>query len=105
MAAVTQLNRDNGWENAPGWVDCRSITTSAESHTVPTGARYVRIAGNLIFYVNMTGTAAVPAADVTNGGASEVIPPNTVMMRRLEGVSAISLIAPAATLVTLSFYS
>ena len=46
--------------------------STAESITVPTGAKFCTITANGEFYFNTQGTAAVPSADVTDGSASRV---------------------------------
>ena len=87
-------------------IDARLLAANtAESHTIPTGAKFVRIAADVAVYVKIGGTAAVPAADVTDGSASELLtasmPP---MLFYLGAATAIGLIAGATAHVTLSFY-
>lgn len=83
-------------------IDARVLAgTVAESHTVPTGARFVAFSGTGDFYVRYGNTAAIPAADVTNGTASELNPG----VRMIEGHATIGLIAPADCVVTMAFYS
>lgn len=86
---------------APTWVDARVLAVStAEAHTVPTGALWVVFSSNCNFYASAVTTAAVPAADVTDGSASELNP----AAWRIAGVTTISLIAPTACVVTMAFY-
>jgi hypothetical protein len=73
----------------------------AESHTVPTGAKYVVFSGTDDFYVNIGGTAAVPSGDVTDGSGSMINPG----LRSIEGKTTISLISAAANVITMEFYS
>ena len=81
--------------------DVRVLAASiAESHTVPANAKTVIFKATGDFYVNAFGTAAIAAADVINGTGSELNP----QRRSLAGVTAISIIAPAITTVTMSFY-
>ncbi len=80
----------------------RSLAAStAESITVPTGARFCLFSANGDFYANYTTTATVPGdtalADAT---ASELNP----AMRFISGVTTISVIAPAATIITAAFW-
>ena len=83
------------------YVLSRSLASdTAESFTVPSGARFVMFAATGDFYVNYTTTATVPG-DVTDGTASELNP----AMRFINGVAAISVIAPANTVVTASFWT
>lgn len=88
---------------APAYIDTRVLAAStAEQHTVPANARIVVFSANGDFYAKYGSnpTAAVPAADVTDGSGSELNP----TVRLVEAGSKISLIAPAATVVTLSFF-
>ena len=87
-------------------IDARVLAANtAESHTVPTGAKFVRIAADVAIYVKIGGAAAVPAADVTDGSASELLTPNMPpMMFSLGSATAIGLISAAAAKVTLAFY-
>jgi len=76
--------------------------TTAESITVPTGARIVAFnATNAEYWVDYDTTAVIPAVDVTDGSAAELSPKS----RYVIGVTSISIIAPAATTVTLEFWS
>jgi len=88
-------------------VDYRKLgADSAESHTVPTGYdavvfSCVDASGNpASFYANYTGAAALPTDDIVDGSGSELNP----TQRYIPDVAAISLIAPAACLVMMSFY-
>lgn len=82
------------------YVLSRSLAAStAESITVPTGGRYALFSATGDFYANYTTTATVPG-DVTNGQASELNP----SMRFVQGVTTISVIAPADCVVTVSFW-
>ncbi|MGB3988659.1 MAG: hypothetical protein WBK67_03160 [Minisyncoccales bacterium] len=84
-----------------GYVDARVLgASSAESHTVPAGATKVVFSSTGDFYANFTTTAAVPSGDVTDGSASVLNP----LARNIYGVTAISLISPAACVVTMEFY-
>lgn len=83
-------------------VDARVLAAGvAESHTVPAGAMRVLFSGTADFYVKFNGTAAVPAADVTNGTGSILNP----TLRGLSGVGTIGVISPVACVVTMEFYS
>lgn len=86
-------------------IDARVLAAGvAETFQAPAGAKYVLFSGNADFYAKIAASstaATVPAADITDGTAAELNPG----MRTLPGDQAyISLIAPAATVVTLSFY-
>lgn len=86
------------------YVLARSLAAStAESFTVPTSprARFVLFSANGDFYANFTGTAAIPG-DVTDGTAAEL---NPAMRFIPNDCTAISVIAPDATVVTASFWT
>lgn len=86
----------------PGWVDARVLAANtAEAHTVPTGATHVVFSGTADFYVNYGAAAAVPAADVTDGSASELNP----VAREIRGVTSIGLISAATCIVTMAFFN
>lgn len=72
----------------------------AESDTVPADARLVMFSSTGNFYCKINGTAAIPAADVTDGTGSELNP----SVRSVEAANTISLIAPTACVVTLAYY-
>ena len=88
---------------APTFVDARVLAAGAnESHTVPTGARWVIFSSSCAaFYAKTGGTAAVPAGDVTDGSASELNPAGWLLAA---ATTAIGLISPTACTITLSWY-
>jgi hypothetical protein len=104
MNAMAVVDRGNTHAlNVPGWIDARVLAANTnETHTVPAGAQFVIFSANGDFYARYDGNdAAVPSSDVTDGTASDLNP----TMRHLAGVTEIDLIAPAATVVTMMFYS
>lgn len=93
---------------APRYVDARVLAAATnETHTVPSGAKYVVFSCDDAFYAKPNGAAAIPAADVTDGSGSELRPGAWRLVADSDNVAVttIGLIAPAATIVTLSFYS
>lgn len=86
----------------PSYVDARVLAaTTNESVTVPTGAKYVVFSSNCAaFYVENGGTAAIPAADVTDGTGSELNPSGYF----IDGVSSFGIISPTTCIVTMAFY-
>ena len=64
----------------------------AESIAVPTGAYYVLFTANTDFCVSYTGTAAFPAADVTNGSACDYAPTQRFLDPSVTSISVISAI-------------
>lgn len=86
------------------YVDARVLAAaSAKQHTVPAGMSFVQFSAEMPFYVAFgdNPSAAIPAADVTDGTAS-LLSPTWV---QIIGVAKISLIARTAGVVTMSFYS
>jgi hypothetical protein len=73
----------------------------AETITVPTGAKVAIFNSTGNFYVNWLTTAAVPAADITNGSAPELNP----VARDIAGLSSFSIIAPADCVVTVAYFT
>ena len=88
------------------WIDARVLaTTTTENFQAPTGAKYVLFSGNGDFYARIEADApmdaVVPTGDVTDGTAPELNP----AMRQLPVDQAyISLVAPAATIVTMMYF-
>lgn len=90
-----------------GWVDHRVFAAAtAETHTGPTGAAFVMVTPTVDAYVNLGGTAAVPAADVTDGTGSVLVPAGTSRLFSITPADAtFSFIASAAGIVQLEFWS
>jgi hypothetical protein len=91
------------------FIDARVLAAStAETFQAPPNAKFVRIAGDGAFFLKIatSSTAAtVPAADVTDGTASECCPNGDAVWRILPGDQPyISVIATATRIVTLSYY-
>lgn len=91
------------------WIDARVLAANtAETFQAPAGAKYVRLAGDGAFFAKIAAAstaAAIPAADVTDGTASELFPNGDAEYRTLPVDQAyISVIASATRVVTLSFY-
>lgn len=76
---------------------------TAEKVTVPTGAKFVHFSGTTPFYVlfGADPTAAIPSTEVADGSASVLNPG----LRKIDGAAKIGLIAPAACVVTMEFFS
>lgn len=90
------------------WINAKSLGIATEESftaaTWPADAKYVAFSATGDFYMKFNGTAAA-GTDTADGTASEL---NPTMRRLLLGdgaaVTSISLISPAACIVTLSFY-
>lgn len=86
-------------------VDARVLAAStAESASIPAGARFVRLTGAAAFYANFSATAAIPAADIVNGSSSILIP-SSALFEIPAGATEISLIAAAIGVITLEWFS
>lgn len=95
--------------NAPEYINARVLATggTAEDFTVPAGADLVVFSATDIFYALPNGTAAAPAADVTNGSGSFLNPTAWLLTPRTSGtaISTISVVSPNnGTIVTAAFY-
>lgn len=85
----------------PGYVNSVSLSAStAESITVPNGARFAVFSATGDFYVNYSTTATVPG-DVSDGTASELNP----SVRDVYGLSSFSVISAGTPIITVAFYS
>ena len=108
LAAPTDLallNTANGphvfARSKPQHINAQVLAAStAESNAVPSGAKFVFFASTGNFYARPDGLVAVPSADVTDGTAGEINP--TVW--DVSTVTNIAIVAPAAVVVTLSYY-
>lgn len=90
---------------AGGWVDHRALAANThESHAIPTGANYVRVSVSVNTYINIGGTATVPA-DITDGTSSILVVNAVPRVFYLGAATAIGLIASATALVCLEFHS
>ncbi len=97
--AVTQPHMPSGY------ILARLLgVATAESFTVPTNGRYVRLAGTTDFHYSTTTTATVPG-DTTDGTACELVKANgPPEWRYIGGVTTISVISAAACTLTASFF-
>lgn len=110
MNRLTQLldgngNPVNNGFLAPTYTDARVLGgSSAEVHTIPTGARNVRLTGSGAFYVNFAAAAAVPSADITNGSSSILVLTERTFAIP-SGATQIGLIASSDCVVTMEFFT
>jgi len=83
-------------------VDTRILgVATAETHTIPAGATMVLFSSTGDFWVDFHGaTAAIPAADVTDGSSPELNP----VARAVTAGGTFSMISAAAQAVSMSFY-
>lgn len=89
--------------NAPAYIDARVLAANvSETHTKPAAANAVIFSSSCAaFYAKIGASAAVPAADVTNGSASELNPSSWFM----GAATQVTLIAPTDCIITLSWYN
>lgn len=77
-------------------------STTATTVTVPTGAKFALFSSTGDFFARWSGTAAVPAGDVSDGTGSECNP----IVRSVEAGDTFSIVAASAdTLISIAFYS
>jgi hypothetical protein len=85
----------------PAYVDARVLAANvSETHTIPTGALWVLFSSTCNFYAKLGASAAIPAADVTDGTGSELNP----AAWQISGSTQITLISATACTVTMAFY-
>jgi hypothetical protein len=80
-----------------------NVASTAESITVPSGARRVIFGYTSNTYVNCYTTAAVPAADITDGTGSELNPSSYLLPSDVTTISVVSAVLNAV--VVASFYA
>ena len=85
-----------------GYIDAKVLAANtAETVTVPTGARIVLFSATDNFYMDTrTIPAVIPTADISNGTAPEFNP----IARMVTAADTFSLIAPTACIVIMSWY-
>ncbi len=80
----------------------------AQSDNVPAGARFVAVSlsAPVAAFLKMDGAAAVPAANITDGSASEAIPVGNAqpLVRELNGATTVGIAVGAACTATLAYY-
>lgn len=77
------------------------VANTAQSYTIPSGARFLLFSGTNNFYVNIGGgTATVPSATTSSGAASMLNP----TLRSIGASTTVSLIAPTAAVVTIESF-
>lgn len=93
-------------ELASDYVDARVLAAAvAEPLPVPATARFLRLSGNGVFYYNTRAAAIVPAADISDGSSPICIAAGVSRLICLDGITSISVIAPAATVVSAEWFA
>lgn len=83
------------------YIDCLVLAANvAETWTKPSSIEFILINGTVAFYYKKDGTAAVPAADVTDGSGS-FLNPEQLDVRE---TTTLGLIAPTDGVVTIAGY-
>lgn len=95
----------NSAEIASDYVDSRTLAANvAKQFARPLGARFCRLSGGALFYYRIDATASVAAADISNGTGSISVPPTVQPMFSVDDVTSISVIAPAACVVSAEWW-
>lgn len=82
--------------------DARVLAANtAELHTIPSGYTRVILSGTCNFWAKVGGAAAIPAADVTDGTASDLNPAGYTF----NGETSIGFIADSTCIVSMRFYA
>ena len=68
---------------------------------VPAGAKYAVFNSDVVFFVNLSATASVPAAQSVDGTGAMCSP----AARQVTSGSTISIISPSAGYISVSFYA
>jgi len=88
--------------------DCVNVEVTAGAatpdQTVPAGAQFVRICSTVIFYLKRGGTAAVPAADVSDGSGSQLYAANTEYWFAVTPAEVIGVAVGAAAIITFGYF-
>ena len=98
-------NPTDVFTRAPNYVNVNAMpaASSAASIPIPAGAQYLRLAGNVDFYVKF-GSTGVSTLASTDGSGSEFVPRDAPLLRSIgstQGTTAISITSTA----TLAFVS
>lgn len=117
LTVVDFNNPDGNPVDPPAYVSARVLAANtAENITIPPGvnasgqpegiASYVRIAANADVFYSFSGAASVPAADIDDGSASELIKVqgDAVWRKVPPGATALSVVSAGVAIVTASFY-
>lgn len=91
--------------SAPTYVQARVLAANvAESITLPAGTKIAVFSATCNFYASTTVPATVPAADVTDGTASELNPAAWYFANADASTQIVSVISDVACTVTASAY-
>lgn len=92
---------NSGVRTAPVYVDARVLAANvSETHTIPTGANTVLFSSTCDFYAKPGSSAAVPAADVTDGTGAELNPATW----NVTGLTTLTVISTSTCVLTMSWY-
>lgn len=90
------------------YVNAKSlVAATAASITPPSEAKFITLIPpqDLWILLGSSPTAAIPAADVTDGSASQLVPGGVMYTLALDGAASISLISAVAQIVSIVYYS
>lgn len=87
----------------PKYVDAKVLAAGvSETYTVPTNASWWILSADGGFYIKRAATAAVPAADVTDGTAAFYVPAG--VQCRVPGGATVAVISAANRVITIAPY-
>ena len=87
----------------PKYTDAKVLAANvSETYTIPTNAVWALITADGGFYIDYGASAAIPAADITDGTSAFYIPTGTQV--RVPGGVQIALISSANRVVTIASY-
>lgn len=90
-------------EQLPNAVRCLVLVANvAQDLPIPPGAKIMTLRGNADYYVSPTGSASVPTASNTEGGAPIYRPDGVHWF--VEEMQGVSIVAPDNAVVTAEFY-
>lgn len=92
-------------ESPSDYVDTLLLSSgAAKTFTKPSGARFCRLSAGALFYYRIDGVAT-QGADLTNGTGAISVPSTVQPTFCVDGVTNISVIAPAACTVSAEWWA
>lgn len=106
MTLVPEANSLGYYEMPSDYVDSRTLAPGvAKSFAKPADARFVRLSAGALFYYRVGGTASAAAADVSNGTGSISVPSTVQPTFCVDGLTSISVVAPANCVVSAEWWA
>lgn len=102
LPPATDSNFSSMIRPAPTYVDARVLAAStSETQTIPTSSRFVVFSATCDFWAKPGSSAAVPAADTSDGSAAEL---NPSAWSITSSMTQITVISSVVCTVTMAFY-